>query len=138
MKLERVEEQFEAFVALTESECQQLLGTTLSGIEAIERGGRSPGEELIQLYLAGDEDALHKHAERFIPGGPELVHQLVGRRNLRMANRIDDTIRARQHTKHLFAIGAGHLGGPDGVIARLRNRGVSVTRVVAEDKDARR
>ncbi|MEM7201224.1 MAG: TraB/GumN family protein [Planctomycetota bacterium] len=131
--LESVEEQIGVFVHLQTEEHTQLLANTLDVLERLDREQRSATDELVTLYLGGDETRLREHALRFLPREGSLHDKIVGellqRRNQRLAGRIEATIRSHRGISHLFAIGAAHLGGPTGVLQRLRDRGVRLRRV---------
>ncbi|TCZ73525.1 TraB/GumN family protein [Flaviaesturariibacter aridisoli] len=93
------------------------------GILDSEESVRAQTEQLTQLYLRQDLAGI----ERLSYGdSSEFVRKLL-RRNRKMAVRMDSIAR-RQPT--FFAIGAGHLPGPEGVLALLRRRGFSVTPVL--------
>ncbi|PTU64752.1 hypothetical protein DB032_07375 [Chromobacterium sp. Panama] len=78
--------------------------------------------DLISAWERGDLDALQ--ALVALPGYPRLSawtqHEMLDRRNLAMARRIDDWAAS----KRLFvAVGALHLAGPQGLVRQLRQRG---------------
>lgn len=78
--------------------------------------------DLISAWERGDLDALQ--ALVALPGYPRLSawtqHEMLDRRNLAMARRIDDWAAS----KRLFvAVGALHLADPQGLVRQLRQRG---------------
>jgi uncharacterized protein YbaP (TraB family) len=89
-------------------------------------------EELVQAYLSGELDRIVQVNAR--QSGDKLPQELWGRimeklldeRNVRMAERI----RERAAERSVFvAIGAAHLPGEGGLLARLRAAGFQVTPV---------
>lgn len=82
--------------------------------------------DLISAWERGDLDALQ--ALVALPGYPRLSawtqHEMLDRRNLAMARRIDDWAAS----KRLFvAVGALHLAGPKGLVRQLRQRGYQLS-----------
>ncbi|MCP1288936.1 TraB/GumN family protein [Chromobacterium sp. S0633] len=101
--------------ALREWVCQS---AEWQGAEEADRYYR----DLISAWERGDLDALQ--ALVALPGYPRLSawtqHEMLDRRNLAMARRIDDWAAS----KRLFvAVGALHLAGPQGLVRQLRQRG---------------
>ena len=76
--------------------------------------------KLAEMYEREDLAQLHKTARK---GGRELKRLLIDNRNLIMANRL--FARFQEHTL-LFAVGAGHLSGENGVLRLLKFRGLKV------------
>ena len=74
---------------------------------------RNPTEDLVRLYMKGDEAALYRHVTECFPGRGQLRDRmcrvLLERRNVRMANRISDKLYSDRGTSYFFAVGAGHL-----------------------------
>jgi len=76
-----------------------------------------------ELYAQGDVQQLYKQTAR---STGSLRHVLLRKRNLHMAARIDELARERA----LFsAIGAGHLGGKNGVLRLLKLKGWKVENI---------
>lgn len=89
------------------------------------RRGRTLFERLISAYLAGDAEALRALAEAELERiGPELRAQFrqqgIVERNARMAERAAPLL---DQGGTLVAVGALHLPGADGLVARLRQMG---------------
>ena len=84
--------------------------------------------ELAQAWLHGDEPALVKDAVTEMKSDyPELYKRVLVDRNISWEPRIEDMARAKGTS--LIVVGAGHLIGPDGVVAHLRADGFTVDRV---------
>jgi uncharacterized protein len=130
--LETVEEQMAIFETMTAEEQIRWLERTLDTLEQIGPDQPSPAKQAVELYLRGDETELLKLLmEDYDPGDElsrRLFDRLVTQRNERMARRIQALLAARPDQSIFFAVGAGHLAGEDGVVARLRSAGFEVSR----------
>lgn len=132
--LETAEEQLGLFEDLSESEQAAMLAVTLDKIEEAHQRGTTAARELVEIYLRGDELELQQAIEAGAElEQSELTRKLYARfiteRNARMAERIAAQLRAHPDTACFFAVGAGHVVGDDGVIARLRAAGFTAQRV---------
>lgn len=81
---------------------------------------------LVKAWMQGDIATLD--AEALAPlrkASPNLFKRLVSDRNARWTQVLD--ARMKGHGKTVVVVGVGHLIGPDGVPARLRALGYSVT-----------
>ncbi|HZZ31504.1 MAG TPA: TraB/GumN family protein [Phenylobacterium sp.] len=81
---------------------------------------------LVKAWIDGDVATLD--AEALAPlrkASPDLFKRLVTDRNARWTQVLD--ARMKGHGKTVVVVGVGHLIGPDGVPARLRALGYSVT-----------
>lgn len=93
-------------------------------VEAIRDSSKTADNftELVDAYLAGDlEQMLELTNDTAYPA--DFAKVFIDDRNIIMAERIDEI----SHKQQTFsAVGAGHLGGPNGVISLLRERGFDV------------
>ncbi len=133
--LELPAEQIGAFEVFSAAEMAQMVDATLDMLEKAAKEKRSVLRELIELYVAGDLDALHDAMESMsgLSGHAELEakfekHLLVDR-NHRMVERMIARMTASPKTAHFFAVGAAHYPGPDGILALLAAKGYRITRV---------
>lgn len=86
---------------------------------------KSTLDALLQAYREGDAAKLEKLMYAG-PTTPEMHDRMFKRRNLAWMPALEKLA----VTGHAFvAVGAGHLVGPDGVVALLRAKGYKVTRV---------
>lgn len=95
--------------------------------KAVRKGfGRKEVGRLMDAYAAQD---LARLAKITGPGGPSdpLGMHLLTERNQVMAGRMDSLM--QQGRTFFFAVGAGHLPGEEGVLARLRGMGYAVEAV---------
>jgi uncharacterized protein YbaP (TraB family) len=81
---------------------------------------------LVKAWMEGDVAALDREALAPIrKSSPDLFRRLVTERNARWAAVLDARMKGAGRT--VVVVGIGHLIGPDGVPARLRALGYSVT-----------
>ena len=91
-------------------------------------GGKAKMAQMAQAWLQGDEPELIKDSVTdMLTGYPDLYKRVILDRNISWEPRIEDMARARGTT--LVVVGAGHLIGPDGVVAHLKADGFTVERV---------
>jgi len=82
--------------------------------------------QLVKAWVDGDVATLGREAlDPLRKASPELFRRLVTERNARWTQVLD--ARMKGHGKTVVVVGVGHLIGPDGVPARLRALGYSVT-----------
>lgn len=125
--LETLEDQIKIFDEMTYEEQIVSLEKQLNEIEKRD----DQIEKLILLYLEGDEEKLcdyinHQAVE---PKDIEFIDKLLGKRNTGMANGIDKLVKDNKGKTFFVGVGAGHLGGGDGVIAQLKKKGYIINRV---------
>jgi uncharacterized protein len=117
--LETVEEQMAIFDKIPNSEQAEMIMATVRG-----QSGESETQRLIELYLAQDIDALAKTiSEGEGSGLSNFEEDFLTARNKRWIPLIQKAIRKNSC---FIAVGAGHLGGQEGVIQLLRDAGYTV------------
>src|SRR5262249_46499083 len=130
--LETIETQVHAMESAGRDGELALLRSTLDYVEKAAGSGREPMDELIELYLAGDEDRIaekaHAYMDRSDPALARVLTALVDARNDAMSERIAQLIASEPNTAHFFAVGAMHYPGPRGILAQLQARGLRVVR----------
>jgi len=131
--LETVEEQLGVFEHLTDDEQVAFLELSLEDVVEAEKEGESAIEQLVQVYLAGDEDALAEEMKAWVgeesPLMRELERALIVDRNVRMAARIAEKVEQDPHTSFVFAVGAAHFPGKYGIVNLLEAEGLEVERI---------
>ena len=109
------------------------LERALDSMERAQREGDDPLEELVQVYLAGDERALDQFLRSQIdvsdPDEVEYVEALLDQRSSRMADSIAQVLASNDEQGFFFAIGAAHLVGAQNVRQNLREQGFRIRRV---------
>lgn len=124
--LERAEEHFGALDSLSEADQLTLLRITL---KQTPQEKEHDFEDVLQAYLGRDADRIAAVDDKRLDGMPEELWQrmktvLLDQRNERMAERIVTQLKA---APAFIAVGAAHLAGPDGLVARLRKAGYKLT-----------
>jgi uncharacterized protein len=80
-------------------------------------------QEMIEVYKSQDIEKLHELTSREESGTAAYTDILIDSRNKNWVQQFDSIAR-KQST--LFAVGAGHLGGTNGVINLLKQKGYTV------------
>jgi uncharacterized protein YbaP (TraB family) len=131
--LERPEEQIAALDALSPAEQVQVMDEELTRLEELEPGERGPVEKMVVAYVAGDEKALWSESMAYVdpddPVDAKFIAAVFTVRNARLAERIEQRLAAQPPRAYFATLGALHLFGPDGVIARLEKRGRTLVRL---------
>ncbi|GIW70900.1 MAG: hypothetical protein KatS3mg102_0442 [Planctomycetota bacterium] len=139
--LETVQEQVGAFEALTLDEQIRMHRITMEALDKEPEAARAYLEELVALYLQGEPEAVRGALYRYLQADRELAAKaervLLAERDRRMAERIAEWLGREPGRVHLFAVGAAHLGGQDGIVARLRARGLVLERLGAAAPERR-
>jgi uncharacterized protein YbaP (TraB family) len=84
-------------------------------------------EKLLELYLRGDLDALQRFMKSYLSVQDSLYEEVIVKRNVLMLDKIIGLLKSPE--PFFCAIGAGHLGGEDGILQQLRARGYKVRSV---------
>ena len=121
--LETVEEQLHFFDGLPQTDQTAMLVSTIDDVAT----AKADMANIMALWQAGDVDAIARDFDADTRATPLLRQRLLIDRNARWANWIAAVM--KQPGKHFIAVGAGHLGGPDGLLALLRARGFIVETV---------
>ena len=98
--------------------------------QTLEDDNDSPAKmtQMAKAWLHGDEAELVKDSVTEMQTGyPELYKRVIVDRNLAWLPRLEDMARGKGTA--LVVVGAGHLIGPDGVVAHLKADGFRVERV---------
>ncbi len=121
--IETIEEQLAAMDAVPLKEQADMLYETVRA-----KGSAKDMEELLDAYARQD---LTRIGELMEDGSMSdaFARPLLRERNVVMTQRIDSLLR---QGPALFAIGAAHLSGQDGVLERLRMKGATIEPVTAE------
>jgi hypothetical protein len=83
----------------------------------------------LRLYLSGDIDHMAAMQKRDSTISEKFVQEMIVKRNHHMADRLDEIFQGRQT---FAAVGAAHLGGPEGVLQLLREKGYKVKAIPIE------
>lgn len=135
--LERLSDQLGIFEGMDVDEQKAFLKSSLDSLEKTMAEGKSPISDLIDLYVAGDLDAIAKEMTSWSGEMPEklgndLMTKLLDVRNERMAHEVVRLIQEHPTESQFFAVGAAHMIGDAGVVKLLERRGYTLTRVAAK------
>lgn len=121
--LETPEAQLRLFDNLSETDARALLDSTVDDLTT----ARDDTNALIAFWQAGETEALAADFNKSFRSTPNLQRVLLANRNKAWA----DWIATRLATpgKVFVAVGAGHLGGNDSVVAMLKAKGLTVDRL---------
>ncbi|MBD2769299.1 TraB/GumN family protein [Hymenobacter sp. BT664] len=117
--LETMQDQLGIFDKIPYAEQSKMLTATVDR----EAETKQEVQQMVALYKAQQVEALHEMTTKSVFGLPKYSELLIDARNQRWIAGIEK-MAAAQPT--FFAVGAGHLGGPKGVLALLREQGYQV------------
>jgi uncharacterized protein YbaP (TraB family) len=103
-------------------------------VDAVKASSEEASDEmarLTQLYLSQDISGMVQLISIESSGTENFEDKLLIERN---KNWIPQIIELARNTPSFFAVGAGHLAGPQGVILLLRKEGYKVTPVLSQTK----
>lgn len=121
--LETAEQQLRFFDGLPEADQVAMLEASVADLA----NARDETDKLIALWQAGDVEAIARDFAREAKASPLLAKVLITDRNRRWADWIAGVM--KRPGKVFIAVGAGHLGGPDGLLAMLGSRRLAPRRL---------
>lgn len=122
-EFEGAERQLAIFDALPEAEQRDLLSAVIRSAPT----AREDARRLQQAWLRGDVAELAALDHQGLLADPELREALLVRRNQAWISQLVPLL--NRGDKPLVAVGALHLVGRDGLVARLEEQGFKVTRL---------
>jgi uncharacterized protein YbaP (TraB family) len=125
--LESVEEQVAVLGGLSTQDQASMLAETIRQLDDYD----ARFERLITLYLARDLEGLRRFQQELYGEGDSHIAELFEERAIRVRNhRMVERMQTHLEAGGAFvAVGALHLPGPEGLLALLRERGMSVKRM---------
>ncbi|MEX1191060.1 MAG: TraB/GumN family protein [Brumimicrobium sp.] len=117
--LETIEEQMSLFDNLSNEEQVEMVMSSLRSVES----SQEETEMLIEVYLSQDIDSLHKYMLESDMDFTTFEDNFLNKRNQKWIPKIKKMIKKN---KAFIAVGAGHLGGENGVIQLLINEGYTL------------
>jgi uncharacterized protein YbaP (TraB family) len=118
--LESPKEHNAFFVNLTDRESEALL--LILFIDAAREG--PTGSNLIKAWRRGDAETLNRIVRESFQDFPSLARDLIDARNRNWLSKIKGYLRSGQ--TYFVVVGAGHMGGPNGLLALLKSRGCKI------------
>jgi uncharacterized protein len=117
--LESAREHNSFFVDLNDRDAEALLL-----ILFINAGQGEAGAGMIKAWRQGDADALNRLLRESFRDFPSLGRRLIDVRNRNWMPKIEAYLRSGK--TYFVVVGAGHMGGPNGLLAMLRARGYKI------------
>jgi len=114
--LESADEHSSVYSGLSERQSEALLLVTLIPTEGAP-GGR---DAILNAWRRGDVDTLSRSIRVAYADFPAFADRLLGARNRRWIPKMESFLKSGQ--TYFVVVGAGHLGGRDGLLALLRAR----------------
>jgi uncharacterized protein len=119
--LESAREHAEVFLGLTDRQSEAML---LMMFLPTQRSRGSTGDEIAKAWRRGDADTDTRIMTDEFRNFPSLAERFLTDRNRKWIPKIEGYL---QSGKTYFVIaGTAHMGGPDGVVALLRDRGYHI------------
>jgi len=137
-------EHLDVFTGLSQEQQIALLDHELKKHEDFTPGPdfKEPVEESVQLYLAGDLEAIYERGQAEFDLTSEIdkmfYKRIVTDRDIEMAKRIAKHLTDNPDTSCFFAIGVLHLAGDSSVLKLLRDKGFKITRVTVPEARSRK
>ena len=118
--LEPVEFQLDLLGKMNEQDQNAFLGQTLKDLDVAAQ----MADDMLKNWEKGDVDNLYAILFESFEGYPQIENRLIRRRNIDWVKKIEAMM---AEDKNIFiVVGAGHLIGPGGVVALLKERGYRV------------
>jgi uncharacterized protein YbaP (TraB family) len=118
--LESVQEGMAPFVGLNDRESEALLLIHFINMGRADLGAGN----LLDSWRRGDVDALARSMRDAYQDFPVFADRIITARNRKWIPKIEEFINSGQ--TYFVVVGAGHMGGSEGVVALLRARGYTV------------
>ncbi|HST31340.1 MAG TPA: TraB/GumN family protein [Chthoniobacterales bacterium] len=87
-------------------------------------GPRGTGDRLKEAWRKGDADRLWTLVSGMFADVPSIADRMITRRNHNWLPKIDGFMQSNQ--TYFVVVGAGHMGGPNGLLTLLRQRGYKI------------
>ncbi len=121
--LESFHEHMEIISGMSDKQAEMVLLLTF-----IPQGDKTNEQrQLLGAWRRGDADALARLEFGYFADVPFLGERLINARNRNWIPKIEGYLRGNK--TYFVVAGAGHMGGPDGVLALLRGRGYKIEEI---------
>ena len=135
--LETAAEQLAVFETMSDAVQSKLLLSSVDQLEAAAKEGKDRTQELIQVYLEGDDAKLRALMEEGSASDDAdmkaLMKRLIDDRNVTMVDRMLEEAKKRAGKTLFVAVGAAHYPGDAGVLKLLAAKGSKVRRLELKD-----
>lgn len=84
-------------------------------------------DKMAQLYIAEDINSLYDYMDEFMDNDIEMMKKFLDDRN---HNWIPEIVKFSKSHSTFYGVGAGHLGGAQGVVNLLKDAGYTVTPIL--------
>ena len=118
--LETIEFQLGLFDQLSKDEQESMLRETVSELDRLDKDIN----DIVHAWLKGDADQLAGLLLAGMREYPELEQKIIVERNQRWLSAIEKLL--DQDSDAMVVVGAAHLVGKNGIVARLKERGYTV------------
>lgn len=119
--LETIEEQIGFLTNLKNEDQVNMIMETIRG-----NVDHSETMQLIDVYLSQDIEKIYEFTTKSAMSSEEFEEEMLTNRNMNWIKPIQKIIKKN---KAFIAVGAAHLGGPNGVVELLRQKGYTLTPV---------
>lgn len=134
--LETADSQLDVFDTLSIEEQVKFLRETVDQVEKAKEKGLEPSEAVVEAYLSGDTKnivgQLTESMDLDTAFGQKMYKRLLLDRDAAMSAKMAEIIAADPNRINFFAVGALHLPRKEGVVGLLRDKGLTVERVIPE------
>ena len=121
--LETIEQQLALFSRMPAEQQQEVLKQTLAELETVEE----EYDRMIAAWRSGDLEGLMTMLFREASRYPDLMETFLHARNRAWMAPLEETL--KEGRRAMVLVGAGHLGGKEGLLALLKRRGYAVRRL---------
>lgn len=123
LSLETFEEQIGLFSAMTGKDQEAFFQQALQELDVVG----TMTDELLQAWKTGDAVTLDRILTSSFADYPDLSQRLLVQRNQAWLQTIKPLLQQQENV--LIVVGAGHIGGPQGLVALLRQHGYAVAQL---------
>lgn len=116
--LETMEESVRTFSGLSDRQAEAML------LISFLPGSPSTGDQMTAAWRRGDADRLWAITSGMLADVPSIADRVITRRNHNWLPKIDTFLHSDE--TYFVVVGAGHMGGPEGVLTLLRQRGYKI------------
>ncbi len=137
--LESIESQMGCFNSIKPSHELLMIDSTLEYLDQAD--GKNPLDEIKETYLLKTPKEIGDYVKKsmtYTPNGREqteeekeltqwFIAEFLDKRNIKMAEKIDDFLEKKSAQSHFFAVGAAHYTGNTAIQDLLKKKGYQIT-----------